>query len=142
MLHRSGRYGDAVDFQDTSFVDFGVSIAAARRYGQMYGYISLGYAWFGRDDVMGIKLDNTQFSFLWAFEWQYSPRQSFLLQYLFTEGAAEDWRDFSNPSHEVTVGWKGEISNGMVLEVGLIENIIVYDNSPDFGFHVGIVRRF
>ncbi|MDY7034352.1 MAG: DUF3187 family protein [Thermodesulfobacteriota bacterium] len=138
----TGRYGEAVDFEDSYFFDMEVSVAAARRFGSIYGYLSFGYVWFGRDDVMGIKLDKTLFSLLCAIEWQYSPKQSLLIQYLLSEGAAEDWRDFSYPSHEVAIGWKGEIFRGMVLEIGLIENILNYENSPDFGIHVGLVRRF
>ena len=138
----TGRYGEAVDFEDSYFLDMGVSVAAARRFDRIYGYLTFGYVWFGRDDVMGIKLDKTLFSLLCAIEWQYSPKQSLLIQYLLSEGVAEDWRDFSDPSHEVAIGWKGEIFRGMVLEIGLIENILNYENSPDFGVHVGLVRRF
>ena len=54
----------------------------------------------------------------------------------------KDFSSFSELSHEVTVGWKWEIILGQILEVGLIENIITFDNSPDFGFHVGYSWRF
>ena len=29
-----------------------------------------------------------------------------------------------------------------VLEIGLIENTVTVDNSPDFGVHVGYTQRF
>ena len=43
---------------------------------------------------------------------------------------------------EVTLGWKWEAVQRGVLEVGIIENLISFDNSPDFGIHVGFSRRF
>ena len=67
---------------------------------------------------------------------------SLLIQYLVSEGVAEDLGEISKPSHEVTLGWKGEVRKGTVVEVGLIENVITYDNSPDFGVHAGFTQRF
>jgi len=49
---------------------------------------------------------------------------------------------FDEASFEVSAGWKREITSGTVLEVGLIENIIDSDASPDFGVHFGIRHRF
>jgi len=40
------------------------------------------------------------------------------------------------------LGWKWEVKTKVVLEFALIENIIVFDNSPDFGIHAGITSRF
>ena len=40
------------------------------------------------------------------------------------------------------MGWKWEFSPGTVFEVGLIENLIEFDNSPDFGLHFGLRHRF
>jgi hypothetical protein len=42
----------------------------------------------------------------------------------------------------VTLGWRGEILERTVLEIGLIENVVTYDNSPDFGVHIGLAYRF
>ena len=69
-------------------------------------------------------------------------QQSVLVQYLVTEGLIEDFAPFSDESNEITLGYKWEVRNRGVLEIGLIENIISFDNSPDFGFHVGFSQRF
>ena len=58
------------------------------------------------------------------------------------EGVVEDFAPFSDPSNELTLGWKWEVVHNGVLEVGLIENIVSFDNSPDFGLHVGYSHRF
>jgi hypothetical protein len=34
------------------------------------------------------------------------------------------------------------ISDGISAEFGLIENLFVFDNSPDFGVHLAVRARF
>lgn len=130
------------DLQGGSPVDLGVSVAASRRFGKFYGYLTLAVSRFGRNSFRGIELRKNQFSGLAALEWRYRPTKSFVLQYLLSEGTARDLASFSTSSKELKLGWKGEIGKGTVLEVGLIENVITLDNSPDFGVHVGLSSRF
>jgi hypothetical protein len=122
--------------------DGGLSVSAARRFGNVYGYLSLGYAYFGEETFRGIPLQRDQWRILTAGEWHFHERQALVAQYMASEGVAVDAGDFSQWSHEVTLGWKYEPRPGTVLELGLIENIIVYDNSPDFGVHFGLLQRF
>ena len=130
------------DLTGGSDVDFGVSVAVARRLKSFYLYLTLGYALFGRDEFRGIELNDSQFTALFALEWRFLPRQSFLLQLLRSDGVVKDFGPFDDASNEVTLGWKWEVVQRGVLEVGLIENLISFDNSPDFGFHVGYSQRF
>jgi hypothetical protein len=67
---------------------------------------------------------------------------SFTLQYLGTQGVGKDLGVFSETSNEVVFGWKWEVRQAGVLEIGLLENIVVFDNSPDLGVHVGFTQRF
>jgi hypothetical protein len=133
---------DSGDLSGGSDVDFGASVALSRRVKQFYFYGTLGYAWFGRNNFRGIPLEDTQYTILAAAEWRFRADQSFLLQYLLTEGLAPDFGPFADPSHEITIGWKWEVVSKTVIEVGLIENLVTFDNSPDFGIHAGVVRRF
>jgi thiol-disulfide isomerase/thioredoxin len=133
--------GNPGDLEGDS-ADVALSVAAARRFGQFYAYLTLGYAWYGSDAVYGLELEQTQASLLAAGEWRFGPRMSLIIQYLGTQGVATDLGVFSDPSHEVVLGWKWEARRAGVLEVGLMENIIEFDNSPDFGVHVGWTQRF
>ena len=134
--------GDSHDLEGGNGFDIGASVSLSRRFGKFYAYGTLGYSIFGRDRFHDIELRDDQLTGLLAVEWRFSPWMSFLIQYLVSEGVAEDLGEISKPSHEVTLGWKGEIKKGTVLEVGLIENVITYDNSPDFGVHLGLKHRF
>jgi thiol-disulfide isomerase/thioredoxin len=130
------------DLEGGSPLDIGAWLSASQRFGTCYFYGTLGYTLFGRDNFRTVELRDDQLSALLAFEWRFKPRASLMVQYLFTEGVAEDLGDLSSPSHEITLGAKWEVIQGTVLEFGLIENVITLGNSPDFGIHFGITSRF
>jgi len=52
------------------------------------------------------------------------------------------WGDLNRTTSRARNGAKGEPWSGGVVELGLIENVIAHDNSPDFGVHVGLTQRF
>ncbi len=64
------------------------------------------------------------------------------MQALVTEGVAEGFDPFSEPSYEITFGWKREIVPLGVLEIGLVENIKTIETSADFSIHAGYTRRY
>jgi hypothetical protein len=129
------------DLEGGTPFDLGASVAISKRYADIYLYGTLGYTVFGREKFRGIVLRNTQYSLLAAIEWRAFAAASLTLQYLLTEGLADDLGDLSNPSNEITLGVKWEFLTGTVLEFGLIENVITFGNSPDFGLHLGISTR-
>ena len=67
---------------------------------------------------------------------------AFVLQYLSSQGVAKDLGVFSDTSNEIVLGWKWEVWEAGVLEIGLLENVVSFDNSPDFGVHVAFTQRF
>lgn len=134
--------GEQAGLEGGSGFDLSAAVAASRRWGDWYGYLTLAYTWFGRETAYGIPLEDTQASALVGAEWRFHPRTSAILQLLATQGVAIDLDPFSEPSWEITVGLKSEIATGLVLETGLIENLVTFDNSPDFGVHAGLTYRF
>lgn len=119
-----------------------LSISASKAVGDFYLYGSVGFAYFGTEYQGEIKFRPTQISGLAAVEWRFSASMSLILQYLVTQGVVESMGPFSTNSHEITLGWKGELVDGLVFEFGLIENLINFSNSPDFGLHAGAMIRF
>lgn len=139
----TGRYslGDFDELEGDGF-DVAVSVSASRRLGRFYLYLTAGYAVYASEAFYGIELEDSQLSLLAAAEWRFKPRMSLILQYLGTEGQAVDFGPFSETSNEIVVGWKLEAAPGGVLEVGLLENVVSFDNSPDFGVQAGWTQRF
>jgi thioredoxin-related protein len=133
---------DPGDFEGGNDFDLSASVALSRKFGKFYLYGTLGHAWLGRDNFRGLKMKDNQSSGILALEWKYSLNKSILLQHLWTEGLIENFGPFSDPSNEITLGWKWEFLEGSILEIGIIENIFSYDNSPDFGIHIGYSQRF
>lgn len=123
---------------------FAVGIGGAKRFNERnYGYFSLGYVFHEDDDFEGInvELEDKQLSILLAYECRYRPDAAFVAQYLYTGESASDLDPFDKASNEFVFGWKKQLNRQTLLEVGLIENAIVEDNSPDFGIHFGLTWR-
>lgn len=123
-------------------IDLGLSIMTAKKLGPVNLYLSAGLFWYGSSQIQRVKLKKVQTSLMAGLEWRFGQRHSLLAQCLISEGAAEDLGPFSDASYEVTLGWKWEVIPNGLFELGLIENIIIWDNSPDFGLHSGFSYRF
>ena len=135
--------GGQADLDGRSKLSVALSASMARRMSEtFYAYLCLGHVWHGLDEWRGLPLESRQWSGLAAVEWRYAPTAAFVLQYLVTDGVASARDPFDDPSNEVNLGWKKEVSSGLVIEIGLIENVIEPDNSPDFGLHFGLRKRF
>ncbi len=130
------------DLRGGSPVDAALAFSAAERWGPFLCSASVQTAWYGSERFQDIPLEPIQTVGLAAIEWPFHRKVSLLLQYLLCQGAAEDWRDLSKPSHEILLGVKAEIGSRTVFEAGLLENLAIPDNSPDFGFHMGLSYRF
>jgi hypothetical protein len=119
-----------------------LSLSVSKAVGDFYIYGSIAFGYFGTERLAGIHLRPTQLSGLGAVEWRFAADMSLIVQYLVTQGVAKNLGDFSQTSNEITLGWKWELTERTVFELGLIENIINFSNSPDFGVHAGLTYRF
>lgn len=135
--------GGNADLEGDRHLSLGFSTSLARRFREeFYAYLGVGHVWYGPDEARGLALEDVQWSGLAALEWRYAPRAAWIVQYLVTSGVTRNRDPFDDSSHEINLGWKRELEPGLVIEVGLIENVIEPDSSPDFGLHFAIRRRF
>jgi hypothetical protein len=118
------------------------AVTFAKRFGEFYGYVSIGASWLGDQEFHGVDLRSTGFSALAAVEWNLAADLSLVVQHLYSRGALAGYGALSEPSYEISLGMKFEAARGMVVELAVIENLIVYDNSPDFGVHFGLTQQF
>lgn len=135
------RYGDA-DASDGSGWDAALSVGTSRRFGRLYLYLSLGYAWYPSDTFYGIELPESQFTVLAAGEWRFKPRMSLILEWLRMQDVETGSNLFPDISNQIVVGWKWEVRQAGILEIGMLQNAVPYDASPDFGVHVAFTQRF
>jgi hypothetical protein len=123
-------------------VDLAASISFAKKWGDFHAYVTTGFSWYGSERFQGLELKPHALSLLLAVEWALADGLSLVLQHQGAQGAVKNLAAFSKPSHEIALGAKIQIGAGSVFEVGVIENIIVFDNSPDFGMHAGLTLQF
>ncbi len=116
-------------------------IAVGQKLGRFHLYGAANLMEHSGSEPLGIRMRRTQWSAMPAVECRASSRMSYLLQGLVTSALARDFGDFAKPTYEVTVGLKRVLRSDLLLEASLLENLFVFDNSPDVGFHVGLVWR-
>lgn len=133
---------DHGDLEGGHNLDLAASVSLSRRFHKLFFYGTLGYAKFGHDKFRGISLADDQFSSLVALEWRAFTHHSFLIQILRSEGLLVDFSPFDDDSNELGLGWKWEMYPGTMLEIGVVENILNFENSADFGMLVGFSKRF
>ena len=122
-------------------IDLGLIAGLAKRLGQNYMYLNIGYTHFGSSKFITIPLEKTQLNGMLAYEWRTRPNQALLLQYSYSEGVVKDLGELSQASHEISLGYKWRLKHFM-WELSINENIINYENSPDVGFTLGLVYAF
>jgi hypothetical protein len=122
---------------DDGTIDIGMGIGFSKRWAdQWYSYHYLGLTRYGQAEVFNVRLEKNTFFGMTALAWHWRKNSSILLQYMVHEGALKDFGSMSDASHEVDLGLKWLFSDGDIIEIGLIENILIVDNSPDFGIHL------
>lgn len=140
------RYGiESGDFfTEEHPLDYGFSLGLAKRWtAKTYSHVILSYTIYDFDrsrDVPGLVpviMEEQQFGGLFSFGYEYSERTTILLQYVFNAAAVTNISGLDEDSHEVALGFKYRTESVGVIEFGLLENIVNYDNSPDFGLHLG-----
>jgi len=103
--------------------------------GRWSGYHAVSLTRFGSDGNGAIDFYRIRGATMNTFEYRVSNEMSFILQ-TSAASAIGDYPEFDSPIIETTLGFKHKLHYG-VLEFGLIENLFFFDNSPDFGVHLG-----
>jgi hypothetical protein len=128
-------------FHSSGGTDLEAGVSVGQRLGRFHLYGTASLMQHAMSEFAGVRLRRAQWSLASAVEYRASLRTSYLLQGLVTSPSARDFGDFARPTYEVTFGFKRVLSRELMLEASVLENLFVFDNSPDVGFHVGLVWR-
>ncbi len=123
-------------------IDASVSLSLSKKAGDFTAYLTIGIAWYGHEQFYGVDLKPFAVSIVSAVEWTAAEGWSLVLQHHWAQGTVKNYGSLSRPSHEVVLGTRIRISADSVFELGVVENIVVFDNSPDFGLHSGVAVQF
>ena len=122
-------------------VDYGVQLSMAHKRSTGYLFTNLSYSKFGSDNTLAvIPLSDKQFSGMFGYEFTMGADEAFIVQYLFSEGVLEELGALADVSHEIHLGYKWRTKD-KIYEVGLVENIVNFDNGPDVAFTFGITHK-
>ncbi|MEJ2582130.1 MAG: DUF3187 family protein [Acidobacteriota bacterium] len=119
-----------------------LSAGASRRFGRFYLYIAAGYEWYSDDTFLGIELPGSQLTILAATEWRFRPRMSLVFEWLRMQAEKTSTDFFPEISNQIVFGWKWEFRQSGVIEIGMLQNGVPFDGSPDFGWHAAFTQRF
>jgi len=145
-LSTSVRYGLETGqvFSDNHPVDYGFSLGFGKRlFEKWYSHLIFSYTFYDFDQgweepgFEPIRLEDQQLGGLLSFGYEYSERLTILFEYMIYEAAVKDIRGLDKTIYEVHLGFKYRTENYGTVEFGLIENNGNFDNSPDFGIHLG-----
>jgi len=121
--------------------DYGVQLTMAQKQSSGYMFGNVSYTHFGSDETLGlIPLAEKQFSGMLGYEFTVDRDEAFIVQYLFSEGVLLDLGALDDVSHEIHLGYKWRTERN-IIEVGLVENIVNFDNGPDVAFTFGVTHR-
>jgi len=121
--------------------DYGLQLSMAQKKSSGYFYANASYTHFGSDKTLDIiPLSKNQFSGMLGYEFTLTKNQAFIVQYLFSEGILKNLGALNKVSHEIHLGYKWRTKNNM-YELGLVENIVNFDNGPDVAFTFGITHK-
>ena len=122
-------------------IDLGLSFGAGYNRRPFHLYYNAGLLYFGDRTIMGLELRQWRFSSLLALEYHpVGSRHSWVLQGLMESGVARSYGQFSRRTSELVFGYKRRYTSGWVLEIGFLENLFYFDNSPDIALHVAVTK--
>ncbi|MEI8139054.1 MAG: DUF3187 family protein [bacterium] len=135
--------GDENELRGVGSPGAALSSVASRRLGEgpFIAFLGLGVEYHDSDDIEGIKFNDELFSGLVGLAYEYSKSISFNLQYLISSPVAEDYFAYSDPSEDVSFGFKWRSRSGSALELAMSENVDNFQNSADITVHLAFGWR-
>jgi hypothetical protein len=133
---------DSGDVDPSGPVDVSASLGLVKEIWPFHLYLGGSYSWFGTEHFYGIKLRSTQWTAVVGLEWNLHPAFSLIGQLHATSGGASGIEELTRAAFEVVAGAKWQFATGVLLEIAIVENVINFSNSPDFGVHGGLSFRF
>lgn len=133
---------DSGDLRGGGPLDLSASAGLVKEVESLHFYLGANVQWFGRESFFGLKLRTLQWSATIGIEWALLEDFSLIAQWVETSGAVDGLAELSRPSHEVVAGFKWQAFTRVLIDFALIENVINFDNGPDFGVHLGLTFRW
>jgi len=131
--------GTRTEFFGGQSVDFGLSLSTGADTGPIHWYLSSSVSYYGDEEMIGIMLHQRHVSGLVGLEYMRDQSaHAWTAQILVESGVARDFYYFSDATYELMFGYRRRLSPGVSMEIGILENVLAFDNSPDIGLHTAL----
>jgi len=128
-------------FEESGNTDYGLGIGIASPLSDdWHAYAVAGYTIYanrGKTSPGNVAFYEEQFTGMLALTWQFTSQAALVGQYLYSGATIKSFASLNEPSHEIHLGVKWRIGERFLLQAALLQNIINFDNTPDFGLHLG-----
>ena len=123
-------------------LDYGIQFSVAKKQANGYAYGNISFTHLSSDESLGLQLQQQQFTGMLGYEFTVRADQAFILQYLFSEGGVKNLSadELDDYSHEIHFGYKWR-TKSYLWEMGIVENLVNSNNSPDFAFTLGLTYK-
>lgn len=133
-------YNDVNDsqFKETSF-EQGAQINYSMINGDHSLFSTVGLTHRIEDDFLNTPMPTKNFTAAWAlgYAYRFGRVHEAVIQYHGFEGVLKDDSEFSQPSHEVVLGYRYHLPSALI-ELSATENMVNMDNSTDIAFSLGL----
>jgi hypothetical protein len=132
--------GDQDELRGMGSPAIALGAVASKRLGDssLIAFVGAGFQYCDAEDISIIKIRDEQYSGLAGLDYQFTDTFGLIIQYLISSPVAKNYFAFSEPSHEVSAGFKWRSRNGSILEFAVVENVAVFQNSADIGVHLAL----
>ncbi len=115
-------------------MDTSLQLDASKRLRHFSLHGSFAYTWFEQDNFLGLPMRSSLYHGSGSFQWHQSKSDSWVLQYLVNEGAADGAGELKKVNHEMSLGYQ-RYWQTVKAEFAITENLFHLYNSPDIAFH-------
>ncbi len=123
---------------------WGMAILMTKRIGGSRWLVNLGASgsYCSRKRMLGIEINQEQYTLISGLEYEWSPRLSIILQELMSSPFAKNFYELSKSTNDLNLGIKFRVGELGTMEIGVQEDLLNFNNSADFGLHIGYRQIF
>ena len=123
---------------------WGMAVLMTKRIGSSRWLVNLAASgsYCSRKRMLGIEINQEQYTLLSGLEYEWSPRLSIILQELMSSPFAKDFYELSESTNDLNLGMKFRVGKLGTMEISVQEDLLNFNNSADFGLHIGYRQIF
>jgi hypothetical protein len=136
--------GDDNELQGLGTPVYEIGTMLSKRLGASRFVVYLGgsLSYCSKKELIRIPLREIIYNGLVTMEYQCGSGFSVLAQYFISSPPARNFYELSKPINELNLGFKWSLTESLLLELSIMENLFNYSNSTDIGMSFGLTQSW